>query len=465
MQSFQKILSKILSKPYSKSIILGFSTNFLAFSYIFFSKNQSWEEFTQSNPQLFTSIFLLTSIILAITVGINVSLSAYLQNEQKRASLLLNLGTFLIALFSIFFNVERIEPKILGIFILLYLFYTAGKKLAGSIRLEKQKNFITFDKNSISLNLNNYQFKEIFPLALLVAFILLTVFLPRISPNLNVGAENKQASLGTDTALVEKIYSQINPQSGYNLKVKYGDLGPRMLKNGVIDLDKFTSVYETAGNPLNDEQMDILTKGSDKEITIDAGNSYFLLNFFWAVGLGNKNQILEQGDLMKYGGLEKVDNFASTGGWSLSKSGNVLDYYAKENLLTLTPEQQKLVEEVSSQIYRPCCNNPTSFPDCNHGMALLGILELMAANGADKDTMFEAAKYINAYWFPSTYFDLVEYFQKKEDIDFQDIDAEKILGKEYSSASGWSNIKKLLESEPQSQVEKAAPKSGTGCGV
>ena len=133
----------------------------------------------------------------------------------------------------------------------------------------KQKEFITFSKGSVSLNLENYQFKQILPLVLLVAFILLTIFLPRISPNLNVGAENKQASPATDTALVEEIFSQINPQSGFNLKVKYGDLGPQMLKSGVIDLDKFTSVYESSGNPLNDEQIDILTKGSDEEITIN----------------------------------------------------------------------------------------------------------------------------------------------------------------------------------------------------
>ena len=33
-------------------------------------------------------------------------------------------------------------------------------------------------------------------------------------------------------------------------------------------------------------------------------------------------------------------------------------------------------------------------------MAMLGILELMAAGDASEDQMFEAAKYISAFWFP-----------------------------------------------------------------
>jgi hypothetical protein len=56
--------------------------------------------------------------------------------------------------------------------------------------------------------------------------------------------------------------------------------------------------------------------------------------------------------------------------------------------------------EVASKVYRPCCGNPTSFPDCNHGMALLGLLELMASQGATVDQMFTAAKQVNAFWLP-----------------------------------------------------------------
>ncbi|PIV09255.1 hypothetical protein COS31_04215 [Candidatus Roizmanbacteria bacterium CG02_land_8_20_14_3_00_36_15] len=153
-----------------------------------------------------------------------------------------------------------------------------------------------------------------------------------------------------------------------------------MISSGVIDLDKFKQTYEKSSQPLTKEQLEILTKGSDKKIKIDRDNSYFLLNFFWAVGLNNKSKVLDEGDIVKYG-EGKVGNFASTGGWSLSKT-QPMDYYAKSELIPMIAEQESLVQKVASNIYRPCCDNSTAFPDCNHGMALLAVLQLMAANNA-----------------------------------------------------------------------------------
>jgi hypothetical protein len=54
------------------------------------------------------------------------------------------------------------------------------------------------------------------------------------------------------------------------------------------------------------------------------------------------------------------------------------------DLIPLTAEQQALVEEVAAEIYRPCCNNSTLFPDCNHGMAMLGFLELLACGPKER---------------------------------------------------------------------------------
>ncbi|GIW64406.1 MAG: hypothetical protein KatS3mg092_0339 [Patescibacteria group bacterium] len=115
----------------------------------------------------------------------------------------------------------------------------------------------------------------------------------------------------------------------------------------------------------------ILTKGSNIKRLESLGKTHiFCLNFFWAAGLANKSKILTEGEITQYG-KDQIGNFASTGGWSLAKS-QPMDYYANFNLISLTDEQEKLVEKVSVNIYRPCCNNSTAFPDCNHGMALLG---------------------------------------------------------------------------------------------
>lgn len=258
-----------------------------------------------------------------------------------------------------------------------------------------------------------------------------------------------------------ELFEEINPTKGFEINASFNDLGPKMIKSGVIDLEKFKNVYAKSNQPLTPEQEKILTEGSNNKIKIDRENSYFLLNFFWAVGLNNKSKILDEGEIMKYGGLKEAGNFASTGGWSLAK-GQTMNYYSKASLIPLTSEQEKLVEKVSSNIFRPCCNNSTAFPDCNHGMALLGVLQLMAGNGATESEMYEAGKYFNAFWFPGNYYDLALYFKNKEGIKFSDIDAKLLLSKDYSSATGAQNIKKWLSE--QGLVEEP-PKTGGGCGV
>ena len=139
-----------------------------------------------------------------------------------------------------------------------------------------------------------------------------------------------------------------------------------------------------------------------------------------------------------------------------------MNYYSKEGLINLTPDQENLVQKVASNIYRPCCNNSTAFPDCNHGMALLGVLQLMAENGASENEMFEAAKYYNAFWFPSNYYDLALYFKNKEGKKFDQIQAQLMLSKEFSSATGWQVAKKWLIDKG---IVDQPPKTGGGCGV
>lgn len=255
------------------------------------------------------------------------------------------------------------------------------------------------------------------------------------------------------------LFNEINPEKGYEINASYKDLGPEMIKIGVIDLEKFKTAYEKSGQPLSAEQLEILTKGSTKKVKVTRENSYFLLNFFWAAGLTNKSSILTEGEMASSN--NDTGNFASTGGWTLGTT-NAMDYYAKNSLIPLTQEQETLVEKVASNIYRPCCNNSTAFPDCNHGMALLGILELMAKNNATENQMYEAGKYFNAFWFPGNYYDLALYFKNKEGKSFRDIPGQVVLSKDFSSASGWQQAKKWLT---EKGIVEAPPKQSGGCGV
>jgi hypothetical protein len=181
------------------------------------------------------------------------------------------------------------------------------------------------------------------------------------------------------------------------LSLQWGNLGVKMVEAGVINQEKFESLYSSRGG-LSSEEQKILVGSENGNLEITEENSGMMLNMLWGLGLGNKNPILENGPMMdpKYGG---AGNFASTSGWTLAE-GNAMDHYSMHEFITLTKDQQALVEKVSKGIFRPCCKNSTYFPDCNHGMAMLGLLELMASEGASEEQMNKKALEVNSLWFP-----------------------------------------------------------------
>ena len=181
------------------------------------------------------------------------------------------------------------------------------------------------------------------------------------------------------------------------LPVVWGDLGPQLVEAGVIEEERFRALYQERGGISAPNEI-LLSGNADGNMMITEENAGFILNLLWALGLGNKNPVLEEGEMSdpRYGG---AGNFASTGGWMLAR-GDAMDHYSQHEFVTLTPEEQALVDKVSRNIYRPCCANSAHFPDCNHGMAMLALLELMASQGANEAEMYESAIKVNSYWFP-----------------------------------------------------------------
>jgi len=254
------------------------------------------------------------------------------------------------------------------------------------------------------------------------------------------------------------LYEQVNPQDGYTLPVSYGTLGPQLVEAGVIDYDAFLGVMSASGDAVSNRQIDILKKGSDEPVVITRENAHFLLNFFWAVGLANKNSILTEGAMAQYSG-GRIERFASTGGWTLAKKP-ITDVYASLDLIPLTPEQQRRVEEVAAAVYRPCCNNPTLFPDCNHGMAMLGLLELMASQDASVEEMFNAAKYVNAFWFPQQNLEIAMYLKTNQGTEFQEAEARQVTSAQMASGSGFAAVHQSLQA---SGLLPQAPSQGGSC--
>lgn len=280
-------------------------------------------------------------------------------------------------------------------------------------------------------------------------------------------ASKAAATATNDTSTQAAVASQqesaanvVSLPTSYTLPTTFGDIGPQLLAAGAIDYERFIQLYQQAGQPLTEEQLQILTKGSDAPVTISRENAYFLLNFFWAFGLTNKNPILEEGAMMQYSQGE-IGRFASTGGWTIGAKP-ATGLYSTVPIVTLTPEQQARLEEVATAVYRPCCNNPTAFPDCNHGMAMLGLLELMASQGASTDEMFEAAKYVNAFWFPQQALEQATFFKATQGLDFAAIDAREIVGPKFSSASGFRQLHQALA---ENGLLPQAPGGRNNCGV
>lgn len=259
-----------------------------------------------------------------------------------------------------------------------------------------------------------------------------------------------------------KLEEVVLPSEGFALPIRWGDLGIQMIEAGVIDKEKFLALYAGRGG-VQEPEKKLLEQKNNGKILMTPYNANFLLNLFWALGLGNKNEILEKGPMITYGGadspaeaLAKAGRFASTGGWSLAR-GQAMDHYSKHNFMNLAPIQQALIERVSQNIYRSCCGNSTYFPDCNHGMAMLGLLELMASQGISEKEMYKVALQVNAYWFPDTYLTIAKYLESKGS-SWQKADPKELLGANYSSSTGYQKI--------LSQVAPPTQKGGGGsCGV
>ncbi|MEK7579206.1 MAG: hypothetical protein AAB460_01590 [Patescibacteria group bacterium] len=288
----------------------------------------------------------------------------------------------------------------------------------------------------------------ILPAAIIVAAVMISGAWLYKTQNPTIA--NQSDTEDTVNALVDKVL----PVAGVELPVSWGDLGTQMVRAGVIDGERFMALYRERG-AFTEELKSMLFESNNGTVTITRENADYLLNLFWALGLASKNTILDTGEMMTATN-GNAGGMASTGGWTMAV-GDVMDHYSAHVFFDLTPEQQSLVDKVSRGIYRPCCGNSTHFPDCNHGMAMLGLLELMASQGIGEEEMYKAALAVNSYWFPDTYITIATYMKNKG-IAWSDVSPSEVLGAQYSSGSGFEKIKSQV-TQPQQQ------QGGGGCSV
>lgn len=250
---------------------------------------------------------------------------------------------------------------------------------------------------------------------------------------------------------LSKLEETVLPKDGVTLPVSWGDLGKKLVDAGVINLPEFRKVVK-----MTPEQEKILTEGSEEKIKIDASNSQFVVDMLWALGLAQKSIVYTDGPLGKEY-ANKQGDFASTGGWSLAR-GKATDYLNRFDFIPLTAEQQMKVGEIAKNVYRPCCGNSTWFPDCNHGMAALAVIELLVSANIPESDIYRYVLGFNSFWFPDNYLTVATYFARFG-TSWDKVDAKEVLGEKFSSSKGAGEISKKVGSLPY------RPTTGGSCGA
>lgn len=270
--------------------------------------------------------------------------------------------------------------------------------------------------------------------------------------NLNILSPPK-----TGNKIYDEVVAKVLPEKGFQSKISLKDNILKLVDNGVIDKQKFEEIYKQRGLP--SDLKDVLTQTSNKPILLKQDNANYYVNLLWALGLSNYMSTNRQSPING----SSLFNFASTGGWNLGREANGGAYFNKFNIVNLTPQQEALVTQIAKNTYRPCCDNSTFYQDCNHGSALLGLLELGASQRLTEGQLYKEALAFNSFWFPQNYTQTALYFKVVKNIDWDKVDPKEIMGYKYSAISQWSkNV-----AQEVAKIPNLIPKQqgGGSCGV
>lgn len=227
---------------------------------------------------------------------------------------------------------------------------------------------------------------------------------------------------------IEEISEKIAPSAGVYIPVAWGNLLNDLRLIGAVDpLLLNETLSKSQVESLTAEEYSLFYENSTRRIQLNSESKTFLLYVFWAFGLSNNNTILD-------GHAHMLGNQTSPVG--ITKYGSV-------NILKLTPEQQTLVEDVALNSYRPCCNAATIIPDCSHGFAALGFIELLASKEFSREEIFRNLLLFNTYMFTKQYIDIALYVEE-QDQSWAQVNATQILGYSHSSLEAYLTMKKYL---------------------
>jgi len=141
-----------------------------------------------------------------------------------------------------------------------------------------------------------------------------------------------------------------------------------------------------------------------------------------------------------------------------------MGYFDKFPIVQLTLAQERRVVRIAKATYRPCCDNSTFFQDCNHGSALLGLLQLGASQGLSERELYREALAFNAFWFPDNYVQTALFFQLIRKTRWPNVDPKLVLSYDYSALGPWQRNVADRVAKIRGLIPPA-PNGGAGCGV
>jgi len=260
----------------------------------------------------------------------------------------------------------------------------------------------------------------------------------------------------SDVALSE-LAAEVLPSAGVELPARFGGAVQRLVAAGAISPARFERLYAARGG-VPERIRSLFERPSADPIRISAASAPVLLNLLWPLGLTNRTAFNARSPLALAGA--EAGRLASTGGWTLgTKPGAEL--FNGAEIVRLNRAAEAAVEQAARASFRPCCDNSAFFQDCNHGSALLGLYQLAAAQGADAAELFRIGKIANSYWFPEQYLAAAIYFRTFENRGWSEVDSARLMGKRFSSASGWQrNVDARLRT---TGFRGGTDSSGGGC--
>ena len=319
-------------------------------------------------------------------------------------------------------------------------------------------------------------------LIVMVGLIFVAIHIWNVQPSAN----HKNATVPNTLSSVKTLsYNAINqtllaaqviPAAGYTLPFKWGDSIRKLVETGALNLSNISIILNNSKQPLTPVEMKILNGTYNGYIQFNSTNAEFVQLVLWSLGINNNDTIINKGQIINASVpyADQINSnaslkqkvtpqyvashyFASTGGYGpLGKL-----QLGGLNIISLTSQQQTLMYDVATHSYRPCCDNPTAFPDCNHGAAALGLIELLASQNANQSQMFSALEYFYQYQFPQQYTEIAAYFDSRGE-NYSRVNSSEVMSFSFSSYSGFSNVNQYLI---KNGILQQPTGSGASCGA